>query len=57
MEPCCRLLVAEIKGSWPDVAILGPVFSNHVWSIVWAAAVWPRASIILGAIRCVIIGK
>lgn len=57
MEPCCRLLVVEIRGSWPEVIILGPVFSSHVWSSVWAAITWPRVSPALGVMRCTIIGK
>ena len=57
IRPCWALLVVEIKGSWAEVIILGPVFSNHVWSIVWEATDWPRMSPILGVARCVIAGK
>lgn len=50
-RPCWALLVAEIKGSWAEVTILGPAFSNHVWSTACEATDWPRTSPILGVVR------
>lgn len=51
------LLTVEIRGSWADVIVLGPVFSSHAWSIVWEARDWPRIRFNLGVARCVIVGK
>lgn len=57
IKPCWALLVAEMRGSWAEVTILGPAFSSHVWSTVCEATDWPRISPILGVARCVIAGK
>lgn len=38
-------------------SVLGPNFSNQVWSVIWDAKVWPRVRFVLGIIRCIIEGK
>jgi len=49
--------VVEIRGSWAEVTILGPAFSNHVWSTVWEARDWPKIKPTLGVARWVMAGK
>lgn len=55
--PCWILLVVVIRGRRVLDMALGPVFSNQVWSIIWLAAVCPRARLSLGVRRCMIEGK
>lgn len=57
IRPCWMLLVEVIRGRLAEVKAFGPIFSNQAWSIVWLARVWPSTRLILGEIRCTIIGK
>lgn len=51
------LLVIVIKGMFRVVVALGPIFSSHVWSIVWEAIACPRIRFSLGVRRWMIAGK
>lgn len=55
--PRCMLLVVVTRGIFKVTTALGPVFSNHVWSIIWLAIVWPKTRLSLGAKRWMIAGK
>lgn len=55
--PCCELLVVVTRGRLRDVRAFGPVFSSHVWSIVWLAITWPKIRLSLGGSRWMIAGK
>lgn len=45
------------RGMFIEVIALGPVFSNQVWSTIWAAMVCPRMRFSLGGRRWIIAGK
>lgn len=46
IRPRWMLLVVVIKGLLDAIRVLGPVFSNQVWSIVWLAIACPRARLV-----------
>lgn len=50
------LVVVAIEREMLEM-VLGPIFSNQVWSIIWLAAAWPRARLSFGANRCITVGK
>lgn len=55
--PRCALLVVVIRGVLIWARAFGPVFSNHVRSMVWLAMVCPSAKLSLGMRRWMIGGK
>lgn len=55
--PCCALLVEVMRGRLAENTALGPDFSSHVWSTIWAATNCPRVRLIFGGRRWMMAGK
>lgn len=51
------LLAVETRGRFVEMTVLGPTFSNQVWSTSWLAISWPSTRFSFGVRRWIIAGK